>query len=99
VLRTGYARSTGLEARETDGLSLEYGNGADTVELDQTAGPNFAYGWSGSSRYPVPPEGSVRIGPFDSGWIVRNGVYVKITSTLGEDAVLAAARALEQIPG
>jgi hypothetical protein len=47
----------------------------------------------------VPPEGSVRIGPFDWGYLQRDGIYVKITSTLGEDAVLAAARALFAIPG
>ena len=99
VLRTGYARSTGLDPRETDGLSLEYGGGSETLRLDETIGPNLAFGWFGGSRYPVPPAGSVRIGPFDWGWIVRKGIYVKITSTLGEDSVLAAARALAEIPG
>jgi hypothetical protein len=99
VLRTAYARSTGLDPRDADGLSLEYGSGAEALRIDESTGPSFAYGWVRGSRYPVPPEGSVRIGPLDLGWIVRNGVYVRIMSTLGEDSVLAAARALEEIPG
>jgi hypothetical protein len=99
VLRTAYARSSGLAPREADGLSLAYGSGSDTLRIFETPGPSLAFGWFGGSRYPVPRAGSVRIGPFDSGWLVRNGVYVKITSTLGEDSVLAAARALEEIPG
>jgi hypothetical protein len=99
VLRTGYVRSTGLEPRDTDGLSLEYGSGSDALRIDETIGPNFAYGWVRGSRYPAPPEGSVRIGPFDWGWLVRDGVYVKIMSGRGEDSVLAAARALTEIPG
>jgi len=41
----------------------------------------------------------VRIGPFDWGYLQRDGIYVKITSTLGEDKVLAAARVLEPLPG
>jgi hypothetical protein len=99
VLRIGYTRSTGLDPRQMDGLSLKYGSGSDTLEIEETTEPSFAYGWSRGAFYPVPPEGSVRIGPLDSGWIVRNGVYVKITSTLGKESVLAAARALEEIPG
>jgi hypothetical protein len=102
VLRTGYARSTGLDPRETDGLSLEYRRGSEILRIDETTGPSFAFGWVRGSRYPVPPAGSVRIDPFgwfDFGWVVRNGVYVKITSTRGVDSVLAAARALEEIPG
>jgi hypothetical protein len=98
LLRTGYARSTGLDPRETDGLTLQYGSGSNTLELEETTEPSFAYGWARGSQYPVPPEGSVRIGPFDWGWLVRDGVYVRITGTLGEGAVLAAARALEEIP-
>jgi hypothetical protein len=83
-----------------DGLTLEYGTGSQTLRLQESVGPSFAYGWATPNfNYPVPPEGSVRIGPFDWGWVVRAGVYVKITSTLGEDSVLAAARALEEIPG
>lgn len=97
-LRIGYARSTGLDPRETDGLSLEYGSGSDTLELEETTEPSFAFGWSRGPFYPGPPEGSVRIGPFDWGYLQRSGVYVTIRSTLGEDAVLAAARALEPIP-
>jgi hypothetical protein len=99
VLRTGYARSTGLDPRDMDGLSLEYGSGAEALRIDETTGPSFAYGWVRGGRYPVPPEGSVRIGPLDWGWMVRKGVYVRIMSGLGEDSVLAAARALEEIPG
>ena len=100
VLRVGYARSTGLEPRNMDGLALEYGTGSQTLELQESIGPSFAYGWpTPNVNYPVPPEGSVRIGPLDWGWIVHDGVYVKITSTLGEDSVLAAARALGEIPG
>ena len=88
----------GLAPRETDGLSLEYRSGSDTVKLDETTEPSFAFGWS-NPNYPAPPEGSVRIGPFDWGYVQRDGVYVVIRGTVGEDAVLSAARALEPIPG
>jgi hypothetical protein len=51
----------------------------------------------------VPPVGFVRIesisGPFGQGSLRREGVYLMIMSSLGEDAVLAAARALQPIPG
>jgi hypothetical protein len=100
ALRIGYARSSGLEPREMDGLSLEYGSGSNSLLLDETIGPSFAYGWpTPDTLWPVPPEGSVRIAPFDWGYLQRGGVYVRIMSPLGEDAVLAAARALEPIPG
>jgi hypothetical protein len=99
ALRIRYARSTGLAPRETDGLSLEYGSGSDTLKLEETTEPSMAFGWSRGPNYPAPPEGSVRIGPFDWGYLHRDGVYVVIRGTVGEDAVLAAARALEPIPG
>lgn len=99
VLRISYARSTGLEAREMDGLSLEYGSGSNSLKLEETIGPSFAYGWpTPDNLYPVPPEGSVRVGPFYWGYLQRDGVYVKITSSFGEETTLAAARALEPIP-
>lgn len=99
TLRIHYARSSGLAPRETDGLTLEYGSGSDTLKLDETTEPSFVFGWSRGPNYPAPPEGSVRIGPFDWGYVQRDGVYVVLRGTLGEDAVLAAARALEPIPG
>jgi hypothetical protein len=98
-IRIAYARNTGLEPRDTNGLTLQYGSGPNSLKLEETTEPSFAFGWSRGPFYPVPPEGSVRIGPFDGGYLQRDGLYVKISGRLGEDAVLAAARALEPIPG
>src|SRR5439155_78086 len=74
--------------------------GAIDSESYRPIGPSFAYGWpTPDNLYPVPPEGSVRVGgPFYWGYLQRDGVYVKITSSFGEETTLAAARALEPVP-
>lgn len=104
VLKTGYARGTGLAPRESDGLELEYRKGTSFLTIQEALEPIFAYRWPTPNELrPVPPIGSMRIdsvsGPFGQGYLHRDGVYLTITSSLGEDAVLAAARALEPIPG
>jgi hypothetical protein len=99
VLRTTYARSTGLEPRTTDGLTLEYGSGEQSVTIQQSVGSEVTYRWaSRDTLWAPPPEGKLRVGPFDWGYLVRDGLHVTIMSPLGEEAVLATARALEPIP-
>jgi hypothetical protein len=99
TLRTRYERSVPLPPRESEGLSLEYGSGRDAILLLESTEPSGAYGWVGTSVvWPLPPEGSVRIGPFGA-YLVRDGVYIVIRSLAEEDALIDAARALEPIPG
>ena len=99
TLRMSYARTADLPPHETTGLSLEYGSGLTSLKIQEATEPAFAYGWPQPDiQWPLPPAGFVRIAPFDWGFVVRDEVYVKITSSQGEDAVVAAARALEVIP-
>jgi len=100
ILKTGYARSTGLPPRQTDGLELEYKSGTAFLVIHEAMAPSFAYRWpTRDTLWPVPPVGAVLIQPFGWGFLHREGLYVSIMSSLGEDAVLATARALEPIPG
>jgi hypothetical protein len=112
ALSTRYARETGLPPKESFALALTYGHGdanyfgiydrrsgGDALTITEATEEPFALGWpSRGPLWSLPPAGFVRIGPFDWGFLRRDGLYVKITSSLGEDAVLAAARALEPIP-
>jgi hypothetical protein len=100
TLRTGYARSTGLAPRQSEGLELEYKGGAAFLTIQEATAPSFAYRWpTRDTLWPVPPVGAVRIQPFGWGFPHREGLYISIMSSLGEDAVLVAARTLEPIPG
>jgi hypothetical protein len=100
ILKTGYARNTGLAPRQSEGLELEYKSGAAFLTIQEATEPSFAYRWATPDRlWSVPPVGAVRIQPFGWGFLHREGLYVSIMSSLGEQAVLAAAKALEPIPG
>lgn len=100
---TGYARDTGLAPARDATLTLVYGEtqrGRPTgshVVINESAHPEFAYGWD-VRHDPLPAEGLVRLGPF-AGWafLRRDGIYVAIRGTVGEDGVLAAIRALVPI--
>jgi hypothetical protein len=99
ILRTRYARGTGLPPRQSEGLSLEYGSGPGAILVEESTEPSFAYGWGVPNVFwPLPPEGSVRFGPFGA-YLVLDGVYVVIRSIANEGVLLAAARSLEPIPG
>jgi hypothetical protein len=103
-LRTTYDRSAGLPPTEGTGVEFTYGDPAQrngSLSLMESNEPQLLYTWPSrrypEGRYPTPPPGVLRLGPFDWGLLHRGGVYVTIMGA-DENAVIAAARALEPIP-
>jgi hypothetical protein len=101
LVKTAYARATGLEPRTVPTVSLRYGQLDRTVagkslEIDESLQPQFAFGWAFVRGSPA-PAGYLQLLSIGWGFLHRDGVYVVIRGTAGEDAILAAARALRPV--
>jgi hypothetical protein len=102
-VRTSYAEDAGVPARTGTAIELVYGdvsNGhatGDFVQLEESTAPEFAFGWV-PERYPTAPDGFIRFTFLNWGFLRRDGLYVRISASGGEDVVLAAARRLAPIP-
>jgi hypothetical protein len=104
-LRTRYDRGTGLAPKEGLGLELTYGDPSGDrsrtgfLIVQESSEPHMVYRWPSSrfdqGRYSIPPPGVLALRDPTLGFLHRDGLYVTIWSTLGEDAVIEAARALE----
>jgi hypothetical protein len=88
---TGFGSRSGRPVERGVGVELRYGDRSSIV-IQQSREPQMAYAWS---AYAVPRPGTVLLG-FSGGWLVKNGVYVRIWSQ-NPDVVLDVARALRPI--
>lgn len=90
---TGFGPRSGRPVERGVGVELRYGDHSQVV-IQQSREPQMAYAW-----YPdaVPREGTVLLG-FFGGWLVKDGVYVRIRAE-DPDVVLEVARALRRIEG
>jgi hypothetical protein len=103
TVRTGYGAESGVAPREAQALTLIYGdtvNGHPTgryVEIDESLAPEFAFGWDPRVG-PPPPSGVLVLNGF-GGYLRANGIFVHIAAapTLGDDVILAVARALRPL--
>jgi hypothetical protein len=90
---TGFGPRSARPVERGVGVELRYGDRAP-VMIYQSREPQMAYAWHG---YVIPRAGAVLLGGF-GGWLVKDGVYVRILS-LDPDVVLEVARALRPIEG
>jgi hypothetical protein len=88
---TGYGPKSGRPVERGVGVELRYGDHSAIV-IQQSRAPQMAYAWYAEA---VPREGTVLLG-FFGGWLVKDGVYVRIRSE-DPDVVLQVARALRPI--
>jgi hypothetical protein len=99
-LVTGYGPGADLPSSSTHGIELVYGNisGGPHIRLREATRCELAYAWPCSM--PAPREGYLRIDnlPGSGGALVRDGLYVRIVSSLGEKSIINAARALRPAP-
>jgi hypothetical protein len=90
---TGYGPHSARPVERGVGVELQYGHDAPVV-IQQSREPQMAYGWHSDA---IAREGTVLLGSF-GGWLVRDGVYVRISSQ-DADVVVEVARALTPIGG
>ena len=91
--------TTNTHGKTIDGIDLVYGGGGGSLTIHELSQPDEPLTWKHI------PRGSIGIqeGESDDGngtsrtWtgnLVKSGVYLTIDSGAGEDAIIAAARAL-----
>jgi hypothetical protein len=88
---TGFGLRSGRPVERGVGVELRYGDHSPIV-IQQSREPQMAYAWYFEA---VPRERTVLLG-FRGGWLVKNGVYVRIWSQ-NPDVVVEVARALRPI--
>jgi hypothetical protein len=93
---TGFGRDSGRPVERGVGLELRYGDHSE-IRIQQSSTPQAAYAWNRFVYHAAPPEGTVLLG-FFGGWLVKDGVYVRIWNP-DPDVVLDVARALTPIEG
>jgi hypothetical protein len=89
---TGFGPDSGRPVERGVGVKLRYG-GHSRVVIEQSRKPQMAYAWG--YDYAVPRKGTVLLG-FFGGWLVKDGVYVRIWAR-DPDVVLEVARAMRPI--
>jgi hypothetical protein len=89
---TGFGRDSGRPVERGVGIYLRYGRHSE-IRIQQSREPQMAYAWGHPDA--VPRRGTVLLG-FFGGWLVKDGVYVRIWSQ-DPDAVVEVARALRPI--
>jgi hypothetical protein len=93
---TGFGTDSGRPVERGVGIQLRYGERTE-IRIEQSSAPQAAYAWNRFVYHAAPPEGTVLLG-FFGGWLVKNGVYVRIWNP-NPDVVLEVARALKPIEG
>jgi hypothetical protein len=91
---TGFGPDSGRPVEGGVGIYLRYGEHSE-IRIQQSREPQTAYAWG--HPYSVPRPGTVLLG-FFGGWLVKDGVYVRIWSQ-NPDVVVDVARALRPIEG
>jgi hypothetical protein len=91
--RTGFGSDSDPPVERGVGIYLRYGDHSQ-IRIQQSREPQMAYAWGSDA---VPRAGTVLLG-FFGGWLIKDGVYVRIWSQ-DPDIVLEVARALRPIEG
>jgi hypothetical protein len=90
---TGFGPDSGRPVERGVGVTLVYGHDGE-LRIQQSTKPQMAYAWNSGA---LPREGTVLLG-FFGGWLIKDGVYVRIWSQ-DPNIVLEVARALRPIEG